>query len=137
MKTSSFKPLVIALAFAGLGQGLSTLPAQAGGQVSWSLAPSDRGAAEALSTGMRLYSIARDLRGGNIDQRGYGNAAGLAQRGRGNIGLIQQRGNGHSGTLQQNGDDNAYALFQYGRNARDAVVQNGNGQSGATFSYGW
>ena len=137
MKRSPFKPLAIALVLAGLGQGLTTLPAQAGGQVSWSIAPSDRGAAEVFSTGMRLYSIARDLKGGNIDQRGLNNIAGLAQRGHGNFGLVQQRGNGHSGTLQQNGNDNSYALFQYGRNARDAVVQNGNGQAGATFSYGW
>ncbi|WP_062116156.1 curlin [Aureimonas sp. AU40] len=129
------KPLSLALALAGLAPLAS--PAQAGGQVSWDLAPADRGQADALSMGMRLYAIGRELRNGSIDQNGLSNVAGLAQRGHGNLGLIRQRGNGHSATLQQNGDDNSYALFQFGRNADDAVVQNGNGRSGARVTYGW
>lgn len=135
MIRSFVKPLSFALVLASLGPLAS--PAEAGGQVSWSLAPADRGQAEALSMGMRLYAIGRELRGGSIDQKGLGNIAGLAQRGHGNLGLIRQRGDGHSATLQQNGDDNAYALFQFGRNGEDAVVQNGNGQSGARVTYGW
>lgn len=135
MRRIALKPLSLALALAGLAPLAS--PALAGGQVSWSIAPADRGQADILSTGMRLYAIGRDLRNGSIDQKGFGNVAGLAQRGRGNLGLVRQRGDGHSAELQQNGDDNTYGLFQFGRNARDAVVQNGNGRSGATFSYGW
>lgn len=112
-------------------------PALANGQVSWTLAPTDRQTAGAVETGLRLYSFYNGLKDGSIRQRGQGNDAGLAQRGQGNLGLVQQRGDGHSGTLEQNGDRNAYGLFQFGRGARDAVVQSGNGSSGATFSYGW
>ena len=127
----------LALLLAGLaGQGALATPAEAGGQVSWTLAPSDPQSAGAVATGLRLYSAYNDLRNASIRQRGHGNSAGLAQLGRGNVGLVEQRGNGHSGTLQQNGDGNSYGLFQFGRGARDQVVQNGR-ESGATFSYGW
>ena len=129
---------VAAVLLAG-SAGLVTVPtpATAGGTVSWSYAPANREAAGALATGLRLYSIYNDVRGGSIRQRGQGNNAGLAQRGRGNLGLVEQRGNGHSGTLEQDGDDNAYGLFQFGRGADDLIVQRGNGGSGATLSYGW
>ncbi len=137
--TSRLSPPTLAALFLAGVAGLSAVPtpAAAGGRVSWSYAPSNREAAGALATGLRLYSIYNDVRGGSIRQRGQGNSAGLAQRGRGNLGLVEQRGNGHSGTLEQTGDDNAYGLFQFGRGADDRIVQRGNGGSGATFSYGW
>lgn len=121
----------------GVALALPLASSARAGQFSWTYAPSDRTASEALSTGLRLYALSNDLRDGSIRQRGLGNAAGLLQRGRGNLGLVEQRGDGHSGTLRQTGDRNAYGLFQFGRGARDEVVQTGNDESGATFSYGW
>ncbi|KQT82763.1 hypothetical protein [Aurantimonas sp. Leaf443] len=130
--------LILATLFAGLlGQDILATPAEAGGRFSWTYAPSDRDTAGALETGLRLYSLYNDLRGGSIRQKGEGNSAGLAQRGDGNVGLVEQRGNRNSGTLQQNGDRNTYGLFQFGRGTDDDIVQNGNGGSGTTFSYGW
>lgn len=119
--------------------GFSALvkPAEAGGRLSWSYAPADREAAATLSMGLRLYSLYNDVRDGSIRQKGRDNVAGLAQRGRGNLGLVEQRGGSHSGTLEQDGDGNAYGIFQFGRSTDDRVVQRGNGNSGATFSYGW
>ncbi|WP_062016088.1 curlin [Aureimonas sp. AU4] len=111
-------------------------PARAGGQVSWTFAPSNREAAGLLDAGLRIYALSNDLRDGSIRQRGRGNSAGLSQRGRGNLGLVEQRGDGHAATLDQRGDRNAYGLFQFGRGAEDHVVQTG-GESGATVSYGW
>jgi hypothetical protein len=116
----------------------AAMPAQAlaGGQVSWTYAPSSREASGLLDAGLRLYALSHDLRDGTIRQRGRNNSAGLAQRGQGNLGLVEQRGDGHAATLAQRGDRNAYGLFQFGRGAEDHVVQNGGG-SGATVSYGW
>lgn len=127
--------IALALGLAALGPLAS--PAEAGGRVSWTYAPSGREAGGALATGLRLYSIYNDVRDGSIRQTGRDNVAGLVQRGRGNLGLVEQRGTGHSGTLEQDGNRNAYGLFQFGRGTDDHIVQRGNGGSGATFSYGW
>ena len=120
-----------------LSQGIAATPAEASGQMSWTLAPSDPDAARALDGALRLYALGRNVRDGSIRQLGQNNAAGLRQIGRGQLGLIEQRGNRHSGTLTQEGEGNSYGLFQFGRGAEDHVVQQGRGRSGATFSYGW
>ncbi|NLS00743.1 curlin [Rhizobium sp. P38BS-XIX] len=137
MTRSMFKILTISLLAGSLGQAAVSLPAYAGGRISVNFAPSNAEDADLFSTGLRVYSLYRGLKGGDIRQFGHGNAAGLAQSGNGNLGFIQQRGNGHSATLRQNGNNNAYGIFQYGRNTNTDVVQDGDGGSGATFSYGW
>lgn len=130
------KTLSIALVTGLMMPGLLPAPAAAG-SVSFTLAPPSEDGGDILSTGIRLYSMYRGLKNGEINQRGHDNEAGVAQNGRGNVGFVRQRGNGHSATLQQNGDDNAYGIFQFGRNARADVEQYGNRQGGLTFSYGW
>ena len=137
MTTAFLKTAATALVLGLAAPMTLPAPAEAAGQISFSLAPTDRQSAGTVEAGLRLYSLYKGIKDGSIRQRGHDNSAGLAQRGRGNLGIVQQRGNGHSGTLEQNGDRNAYGLFQFGRGARDAVVQSGNGNSGATFTYGW
>ncbi|MFD1744801.1 curlin [Rhizobium helianthi] len=127
---------MICAALAGTTLPAMTTPAMAGGSVSFNLAPPAEGA-DLLSTGMRIYSMYRGLKNGEIRQNGEGNAAGLYQGGRGNIGFIRQRGQDHRATLRQTGEDNAYGIFQYGRGTQTDVEQRGYGQSGLTFSYGW
>ncbi len=137
MTRATLKLLTVTLLAASIGQAAVALPAQAGGSISFNLAPRNGQEADMLSTGLRVYSLYRGIKGGDIRQLGRGNMAGLAQAGRGNLGFIRQRGNGHSATLQQNGNDNAYGIFQYGRNTDAEIVQDGNNGAGATFSYGW
>lgn len=112
-------------------------PAYAGGSISVSVQPRNADEAHAMRTGMLIYTIVNDARGGGlIRQNGSGNAAGLAQYGSGNLGIVHQEGSGHTGTLTQNGDGNAHALFQFGNNTSGHVAQNG-GDTGATFQFGW
>ncbi|MEQ1712141.1 MAG: curlin [Hyphomicrobium sp.] len=115
-------------------------PASAGGRIGFTVSP--RGEeAEALRTGLQLYSIARSLNKkkhrARVDQRGQGNGAAIAQHGENNSAGIFQRGRGNSGSITQNGNDNAYALFQFGRKGNTSVSQNGNGNAGARFEWGW
>ncbi|WFS25454.1 curlin [Rhizobium rhododendri] len=137
MTRNVIKILTVALLAGSIGQVALSVPAYAGGQISFNLAPDNAEDSGLFSTGLRVYTLFRGLKGADIRQLGRGNVAGIAQAGRGNLGFIQQHGNGHSATLRQNGDNNAYGIFQYGRNARTDVVQDGNNGSGATFSYGW
>lgn len=131
------KTPVAALALTALSLSLGTqTPAYAGGSVSFTLNPSRDQGGDLLSTGIRLYSMYRGLKQGEIRQDGSHNEAGVAQNGRDNVGFIRQRGSDHSATLRQNGDDNAYGIFQYGRGAATDVEQHGH-ESGLTFSYGW
>lgn len=129
---------VITIAMLGvLGLPVMQTPAIAGGSVSFTLAPSRDQGGDLLSNGMRLYSMYRGLKNGEIRQEGSDNTAGIAQGGQDNVGFIRQRGSDHSATLRQNGNRNAYGIFQYGKNAHTDVEQNGYGESGLTFSYGW
>ncbi|SMC50435.1 curlin [Rhizobium sp. RU36D] len=137
MKKTVFTLISISLLAGSLGQVVMAVPAQAGGSISFNVAPRSGAEADLLATGLRAYSLYRDLKGGDIRQLGNGNSAGIAQGGRRNLGFIRQQGDGHSATLQQNGNDNAYGIFQYGRNTDNNVVQRGNNGIGATFSYGW
>jgi hypothetical protein len=137
MTRNVLKLLTVTLLVGGLAPLGFTAPAHAGGRISFDLAPGNSGDGDLFSTGLRAYSLYRDLKDADIRQLGRGNAAGIAQNGRGNLGFIRQRGNGHSATLQQNGNNNAYGIFQYGRNTETNVEQNGDNGSGLTFSYGW
>ncbi len=137
MNRSMLKILTVSLFVGSLGQAALSLPAYAGGQISFNLVPQNPGDADLFSTGMRVYSLYHNLKNADIRQLGHGNAAGVSQAGNGNIGYIQQRGDGHSATLRQNGNRNAYGIFQFGRNTRTDVVQDGDDGSGATVSYGW
>lgn len=137
MTKTRFKSISFSLLALGLGQGLIAVPAQAGGSISVQLAPRTGQEANLLSTGLRAYSLYRDMKGAGVLQRGTNNAAGIVQGGQRNQGLIRQQGSGHSATLQQHGNDNLYGVFQYGRNTRADVAQHGNQGVGATFSYGW
>jgi major curlin subunit len=137
MSRNVFKILTVTLLAGSFAQVALSVPAYAGGRISFNLAPDNPEDAGLFSTGLRVYSLYRGLKDADILQVGRGNASGIAQVGRGNLGFIRQRGNGHSGTLRQNGNNNAYGIFQYGRNTETNVVQDGDNGSGATFSYGW
>lgn len=122
-----------------LALSLSPQPAAAGGRLGFTVTP--RGEeAQALRTGLQLYSIARGMRKKNrarVDQAGSGNGAAIAQHGEGNWAGVFQRGRGNSGSITQNGNDNGYALFQFGKNGNTSVSQNGNGNIGARFEWDW
>ncbi|SCB45257.1 curlin [Rhizobium multihospitium] len=137
MTRNVFKILTVTLLAGSLGQVALSVPAYAGGRISFNLVPDNAEDADLFSTGLRVYLLYRGLKDADIRQLGRGNAAGIAQAGRGNLGFIQQQGSGHSATLRQNGNNNAYGIFQYGRNTETDVVQDGDNGSGATFSYGW
>ncbi|MCO5057233.1 MAG: curlin [Rhizobiaceae bacterium] len=122
---------------AALGLG-AMAPAHAGGSFSLSIAPRDARSDDAIRTGLQIYSLFNDIRGGaSVRQKGNRNSAGLRQDGRRNRGLIYQEGDGHDGSIDQAGDGNAYGLFQFGRNTDAHVTQRGNGNTGATFVFGW
>lgn len=126
-------------AVAFLAVSLVPDPVSAGGRVGFTVSP--RGEeAEALRTGLQLYSFARSMRKKNrarVDQRGSGNSAAIGQNGENNWAGVFQRGRGHSGSITQDGNDNAYALLQFGRNGDTSVRQSGNGNVGARFEWGW
>jgi Curlin associated repeat len=94
--------------------------------------------ARVVRDGLRLYSIARDLRNrAKVDQRGTGNGAAVSQSGSGNWSGIFQRGSGHSASVSQNGNNNAFGIFQFGRNQNTSAVQQGDGNVGLVFEGGW
>jgi hypothetical protein len=136
--TMTLNTLKASLVAATLAIAPMTVPAEAGGSVSVSIVPQSQKDAQALRTGMQLYSLFNGIKGGaSIKQLGINNIAGIGQNGGGNFGVVHQEGNGHAGTLQQNGNNNAYGIFQFGKNTNSNVVQNGNGDVGATFQFGW
>ena len=135
--TKIIKTAAASLVAMTIATSVLTVPAAAGGSVSISLAPGSAKDAQALRTGLQVYSLYNGIKNGGIKQRGSGNIAGLLQNGGGNLGIVHQEGNGHNGTVQQNGNGNAYGLFQFGKNTNGHAVQNGNGQTGATFQFGW
>lgn len=137
MKQGLGKSVIATVLGCTIGAFAMQTPAIAGGSVSFTLAPSRDQGGDLLSNGIRLYSMYRGLKHGEIRQEGADNSAGIAQDGPDNVGFIRQRGRDHSATLRQNGGDNAYGIFQYGRGAQTNVEQNGGGEGGLTFSYGW
>lgn len=132
------KTLMAGLATVMIGTAALTVPAAAGGSISFNYTPKNAKDAQKLQAGLAIYGIVNAVKGGaSIKQLGQNNMAGIGQNGSGNFGVVHQQGNGHAGTLQQNGNGNAYGVFQFGENTRSDVVQNGNGQTGATFQFGW
>ncbi|KKB09910.1 hypothetical protein [Devosia chinhatensis] len=121
-----------------LALGLSTLPAMAGGQISFGFTPANPDQARTLSTGLQIYSLVRGISSGAYaEQNGSGNAAGIAQQGRNNRGIIIQDGNGHTGIIEQNGNNNSCGLFQFGTRTNAQCLQSGNGLSGITTVFGF
>jgi hypothetical protein len=138
MTQKTLKTLSATLIAATIGAASFSLPAAAGGSVSFTYLPTNQQDAQALQAGLQIYGLVNAIQnGGSIQQFGMNNAAGLGQYGSGNLGIIHQEGNGHNGTLNQYGNNNAYGLFQFGNNTNANVGQYGNGQSGATFVFGW
>ena len=69
---------------AALGLG-AMAPAHAGGSFSLSIAPRDARSDDAIRTGLQIYSLFNDIRGGaSVRQKGNRNSAGLRQDGRRN-----------------------------------------------------
>ncbi len=114
-------------------------PAQAGGSFSLTILPAAGEDAQALRAGMQIFNLinALEANGGVVRQNGMNNGAMLGQNGNGNFGTIWQQGNGHSANLQQNGNNNAYGIYQFGEDTDVDVSQFGNGQTGATFVFGF
>ncbi len=129
----------IATALTAAMLGLSAAPAMAGGQIAIGFSPSDPDQAQALGTGLKIFSLFQGMSAtrANAYQNGNGNGAGFNQNGSGNHGVIFQDGNGHNGTISQNGNNNSCGLFQFGQATNAQCVQNGNNQSGITTVFGF
>jgi len=112
------------------------LAAEAAGQLSVNIAPSNAQDAQMLRLGLALYALHADIRtNGHVTQNGVGNAAGIAQ-GSTDRAIIHQEGSGHTGTIEQTGGNNSYGLFQFGQNTDAQITQTG-GQAGLTLQFGW
>jgi len=132
------KTAMATLLAATIGTAALTGQASAGGSFSFTLTPKNAEEAQVIQAGLAIYSIVNAVENGaSIQQIGMNNLAGIGQNGAGNLGIVHQEGSGHSGTLQQNGNANSYGIFQFGENTDAHVAQNGNGQTGATFVFGW
>jgi hypothetical protein len=136
--TKSFTK-ILATAITAAMLGLAASPAMAGGQIAIGFSPSDPDQAQALGTGLKIFSLFKGLSstGANAYQNGSGNGAGFNQNGSGNHGLIYQNGNGHNGTISQNGNNNSCGLFQFGQATNAQCVQNGSNQAGITTVFGF
>ena len=113
-------------------------PAMAGGTLSFNFDARNGDDANAIRTGLALYSIYNDVKSnGHVSQRGLNNMAALGQRGSGNVGIVHQDGNNHNGSLNQAGNNNSYGVFQFGTGADGQVDQYGNGGAGLLFQVGF
>ena len=84
-------------------------PAMAGGTLSFNFDARNGDDANAIRTGLALYSIYNDVKSnGHVSQRGLNNMAALGQRGSGNVGIVHQDGNNHHGSLNHAGNNNSY-----------------------------
>lgn len=137
MTRTVLKSVMAGLIAATVGSTAFVAPASASGQVSITVRPQNADQDRAMRTGLAIYSIVNQVKGGAaVRQKGKNNSAGIAQNGKGNLGIVHQEGKGHNGTLTQNGNGNAHGLFQFGKNTNGHVTQNGGG-TGATFQFGW
>ncbi len=138
-KSSLGKPLAgLCLATALLVQPLASLSAYAG-NIGFTVSPKGD-EAKALQTGLKLYSLAKDLKRKNrarVDQVGSGNSGAVTQNGQSNWGRVFQRGRNNTGAVTQNGNSNSFALFQFGKNNTSSHTQAGNSQASARFELGW
>jgi len=130
------KRTIIALSLA-LSTAIAA-PAMAGGTISFGFDATNADDANAIRTGLAIYSIFNDVKtNGHVTQNGINNAAALGQHGSGNTGLIHQEGNNHNASLNQNGNNNSYGIFQFGNGANGNVNQTGNGAAGLLFQIGF
>lgn len=111
------------------------------GSIGFTVTPKGKDA-EALRTGLALYSAVRSLRSSSknrakVEQYGTGNGAGISQRGENNWAHVLQKGRGNSGTISQDGNNNAFALVQLGKRNNTQIKQSGNGNAGVRFEWGW
>lgn len=136
--TTRFTRIIAATLTAAM-LGLTAAPAMAGGQIAIGFSPSDPDQAQALDTGLKIFSLFQGLSatGANVRQNGSFNTAGFNQNGSGNHGLIFQNGNGHNGTINQNGNNNSCGLFQFGQATNAQCAQSGNNHSGITTVFGF
>lgn len=139
--TRAVKLMRVALLVAATPFLTPAAPAEAGGRIGLTVAPKGE-EAEALRTGLALYSAVRSIRRGKrnrakVEQYGEGNGAAIAQRGENNWGHVFQRGRGNSGSISQNGNGNSFALVQLGKRNNTHVSQNGNGNAGVRVEWGW
>ena len=134
---TTLKTLMASLVAVTMATTALTVPAAAGGSISFTVKPKNQDEENALKAGLAIYGIVNAVKGGSIKQLGNGNSAGLAQLGSGNFGVVHQEGNGHNGSLTQNGNNNSWGIFQFGKGTDAHVTQNGNGGTGATFAFGW
>ncbi len=134
-----FKTALSALMAVSIASASMVGPAAAAGSFSLTILPAAGEDADALRAGMQIFNLINSLEqsGGVISQNGTGNGAMMGQNGSNNFGTIWQEGKGHSGNLQQSGNGNAYGIYQFGENTNVNVNQFGNGQTGATFVFGF
>ncbi len=129
----------IAATLTAIALSVAASPAMAGGQMTIGFSPSDPDQAQALDTGLKIFSLFQGLSatGANVRQNGSFNTAGFNQNGSGNHGLIFQNGKGHNGTINQNGNNNSCGLFQFGQATNAHCAQSGNNRSGITTVFGF
>lgn len=72
MTRNVIKILTVALLAGSIGQVALSVPAYAGGQISFNLAPDNAEDSGLFSTGLRVYSLFRGLKGADIRQLGRG-----------------------------------------------------------------
>jgi hypothetical protein len=137
MSRKMLQTLAASLVAASIGTAALTVPAAAGGSISFTYVPTNTQDAQALRAGLGLYALYKGIQNGSITQLGMNNMAGLLQNGSGNLGIIHQEGDGHTGTLQQNGNNNACGIFQFGEGTTSNLTQNGDNGACASISYGW
>ena len=127
----------VLLAVSAGSAGIAT-PALAAGQITIGYAPTNAQDAQALKTGLAVYSLINGMsQGANIQQNGAANLAGILQNGSGNHGVLVQQGSGHTGTIEQNGNNNSCGLFQFGKNTSGSCVQNGDDGAAAAVQIGF
>ena len=134
----TLKAIATGLMVATIASASLVAPATAGGSFSVTILPAAGEQADAMRAGMQIFQLINAMENGaNISQNGLNNSAGIGQNGMGNNGLIYQEGEGHNATLNQTGNNNSYGIFQFGEDTDVDVSQFGNGQTGATFVFGF
>ena len=136
--THTLKTLMASLVAATISSAALITPAEAGGQISFTLTPKNEKEEKFMRGALGIYAIVKAVEnGGHIEQNGNNNSAGLGQNGSGNFGVVHQDGDGHTGTLTQDGNNNACGVFQFGENTNVNTAQHGDDGTCATIAIGW
>jgi len=136
--THTLKTIMASFVAATIGAAALSTPAEAGGQISFTLTPKNAKEEKVMRTGLAIYAIVNAVQNGaHIEQNGNNNAAGMVQNGADNFGVVHQDGDGHSGTLTQDGNNNACGVFQFGQNTTVDTTQHGDNGTCATVAIGW